>query len=387
MQSLIRSSPLGALLLPHDRKWQTKPAVWLGRMRPEPRVLLGTLQAHTAMGAERVAGFDAEYSGTTACMALLTQVRASPERVWDLALPQTPADKHGPCSTPCPVAFPMHAPVVLVREGMLCSGLPQGHLITGNVGDSRAMLARRGPDGRMQGIELTRDAKPNDPQVWLVSPLHGACSLSQQGARSGLCMLPRAAPSRARHWSASSPKTRAPPACRARDAPQGFHDALVFLGRPKMPEYAGRRRLGAGAAAHREGGRPGVAHAQRRGALCGPAPRVRPRRHLPGPGHEPLAGRPARAQPGRRPAADLRLPPPGAAGRVRGAGTCLANPKPSMQDEFVVRRARQCARMARAWRVSPSASVTKPRRSPAIAAAERSLIPTWLGGRHVGYGP
>lgn len=37
--------------------------------------LCALLQAHTAMGLKPLAGFDAEYSGTTACMALLNEVR------------------------------------------------------------------------------------------------------------------------------------------------------------------------------------------------------------------------------------------------------------------------------------------------------------------------
>ena len=58
----------------------------------------------------------------------------------------------------------------------------QGHLITVNVGDSRAMLARRGPDGRMHGIELTHDAKPNDPLV--CSFLH--VTLSHSDTKAGI---------------------------------------------------------------------------------------------------------------------------------------------------------------------------------------------------------
>lgn len=57
--------------------------------------------------------FDAEYSGTTACLALLHH----------------------------------------------------GQAVLANVGDSRAMLGRREADGRLRGVPLTQDAKPDDAQV------------------------------------------------------------------------------------------------------------------------------------------------------------------------------------------------------------------------------
>ncbi len=58
--------------------------------------------------------FNAEYSGTTACMALLHR----------------------------------------------------GHAVVANVGDSRAMLGCAEAGGRLRGVALTHDAKPDDAQVW-----------------------------------------------------------------------------------------------------------------------------------------------------------------------------------------------------------------------------
>jgi serine/threonine protein phosphatase PrpC len=73
----------------------------------------GCLQAHTALSKPQLAGCDARYSGSTACMALVHD----------------------------------------------------GQLFLANVGDSRAMLARLNPLGRIQGIPLTQDNKPDDPEV------------------------------------------------------------------------------------------------------------------------------------------------------------------------------------------------------------------------------
>ncbi|KAK9917571.1 hypothetical protein WJX75_005896 [Coccomyxa subellipsoidea] len=68
--------------------------------------------AHTALSKPQLAGCDARYSGSTACMALVHD----------------------------------------------------GQLFLANVGDSRAMLARLNPLGRIQGIPLTQDNKPDDPE-------------------------------------------------------------------------------------------------------------------------------------------------------------------------------------------------------------------------------
>lgn len=70
-------------------------------------------QAHTALSKPDLAGCDARYSGSTACMTLVHN----------------------------------------------------GQLFLANVGDSRAALARLNPLGRIQGIPLTEDNKPNDPEV------------------------------------------------------------------------------------------------------------------------------------------------------------------------------------------------------------------------------
>lgn len=70
-------------------------------------------QAHAALSKPELAGCDAHYSGTTACMALV----------------------HG------------------------------GQLFLANVGDSRAALGRLNPLGRIQGVPLTQDNKPDDPEV------------------------------------------------------------------------------------------------------------------------------------------------------------------------------------------------------------------------------
>ena len=51
-----------------------------------------------------------------------------------------------------------------------------GHVYTANVGDSGACLGRLGPNGRIQAVELSKYAKPSDPQVWLsasLAQLHG----------------------------------------------------------------------------------------------------------------------------------------------------------------------------------------------------------------------
>ncbi len=40
-----------------------------------------------------------------------------------------------------------------------------GYVYAANVGDSGACLGRLGANGRIQGVELTKYAKPNDPQV------------------------------------------------------------------------------------------------------------------------------------------------------------------------------------------------------------------------------
>lgn len=70
-------------------------------------------QAHAALSKPELAGCDAHYSGTTACMALV------------------------------------HL----------------GQLFLANVGDSRAALGRLNPLGRIQGVPLTKDNKPEDPEV------------------------------------------------------------------------------------------------------------------------------------------------------------------------------------------------------------------------------
>ncbi|CAL8463743.1 g3277 [Coccomyxa elongata] len=68
--------------------------------------------AHAALSKPELAGCDAHYSGTTACMALV----------------------HG------------------------------GQLFLANVGDSRAALGRLNSLGRIQGVPLTQDNKPEDPE-------------------------------------------------------------------------------------------------------------------------------------------------------------------------------------------------------------------------------
>ena len=40
-----------------------------------------------------------------------------------------------------------------------------GYVYAANVGDSGACLGRLGANGRIQGVELTKYAKPNDSQV------------------------------------------------------------------------------------------------------------------------------------------------------------------------------------------------------------------------------
>ena len=42
-----------------------------------------------------------------------------------------------------------------------------GHVYSANVGDSGACLGRLGPTGRIQGVELSKYARPSEPQVWL----------------------------------------------------------------------------------------------------------------------------------------------------------------------------------------------------------------------------
>ncbi len=42
-----------------------------------------------------------------------------------------------------------------------------GHVYTANVGDSGACLGRLGPTGRIQAVELSKYARPSEPQVWL----------------------------------------------------------------------------------------------------------------------------------------------------------------------------------------------------------------------------
>ena len=42
-----------------------------------------------------------------------------------------------------------------------------GRVYTANVGDSGACLGRLGPTGRIQAVELSKYARPSEPQVWL----------------------------------------------------------------------------------------------------------------------------------------------------------------------------------------------------------------------------
>ena len=71
------------------------------------------MQADRAMQEERTCGFEGNLSGTTA--------------------------------------------VLIFLQGM--------RLFIANVGDSRAMMGQRGPDGNIVAVPLTQDAKPDDPKV------------------------------------------------------------------------------------------------------------------------------------------------------------------------------------------------------------------------------
>jgi serine/threonine protein phosphatase PrpC len=58
-----------------------------------------------------------------------------------------------------------------------CFGVLQGgkSLLLGNVGDSRALVARLQPNGSVQGVDLTHDDKPTDDaeqrRIGEISPL------------------------------------------------------------------------------------------------------------------------------------------------------------------------------------------------------------------------
>lgn len=69
-----------------------------------------------------------------------------------------------------------------------------GHVYTANVGDSGACLGRQGAHGRIQAVELTKYARPNDPQVAKASETAPCCYLTPHIACPDLCEPPHNPP-------------------------------------------------------------------------------------------------------------------------------------------------------------------------------------------------